>query len=160
MESLAYTKMHVSTVFWLIVGGASSVVWRTAGVKLWQPVWRKCASVESGHTCFATHVGRRKKLLPDRESNPGLPRDRRRYSPLYYRGTIQLMSLPQHNTHSHATTNHHTHPSIRTLTHWMTYWRLFFSYIPKGALLKTYKSFLLSNRSSISWPDRTSLDHL
>ena len=27
-----------------------------------------------------------KKELPDRESNPGLPRDRRRYSPLYYRG--------------------------------------------------------------------------
>ena len=27
-----------------------------------------------------------KILLPDRESNPGLPRDRRRYSPLYYRG--------------------------------------------------------------------------
>ena len=27
-----------------------------------------------------------KNLLPDRESNPGLPRDRRGYSPLYYRG--------------------------------------------------------------------------
>ena len=27
-----------------------------------------------------------KKKLPDRESNPGLPRDRRRYLPLYYRG--------------------------------------------------------------------------
>ena len=26
------------------------------------------------------------KKLPDRESNPGLPRDRRGYSPLYYRG--------------------------------------------------------------------------
>ena len=26
------------------------------------------------------------KTLPDRESNPGLPRDRRGYSPLYYRG--------------------------------------------------------------------------
>ena len=26
------------------------------------------------------------KVLPDRESNPGLPRDRRGYSPLYYRG--------------------------------------------------------------------------
>ncbi len=29
---------------------------------------------------------RPKKKLPDRESNPGLPRDRRRYLPLYYRG--------------------------------------------------------------------------
>ena len=28
----------------------------------------------------------RKKFLPDRESNPGLPRDRRRSSPLDYRG--------------------------------------------------------------------------
>ena len=27
-----------------------------------------------------------KNNLPDRESNPGLPRDRRGYSPLYYRG--------------------------------------------------------------------------
>ena len=27
-----------------------------------------------------------KKSLPGGESNPGLPRDRRRYSPLYYRG--------------------------------------------------------------------------
>ena len=32
------------------------------------------------------------KLLPDRESNPGLPRDRRRYSPLYYRGYAQLFT--------------------------------------------------------------------
>ena len=29
---------------------------------------------------------RDKKCLPGGESNPGLPRDRRRYSPLYYRG--------------------------------------------------------------------------
>ena len=28
------------------------------------------------------------KILPDRESNPGLPRDRRGYSPLYYRGLV------------------------------------------------------------------------
>merc|ERR1711954_135830 len=28
----------------------------------------------------------RNKILPDWESNPGLPRDRRRYSPLYYQG--------------------------------------------------------------------------
>ncbi len=27
-----------------------------------------------------------KKNLPDGELNPGLPRDRRGYSPLYYRG--------------------------------------------------------------------------
>merc|ERR1711911_56639 len=31
--------------------------------------------------------GLKKKLLPGGESNPGLPRDRRRYSPLYYRGS-------------------------------------------------------------------------
>ena len=28
----------------------------------------------------------KKKVLPGGESNPGLPRDRRGYSPLYYRG--------------------------------------------------------------------------
>ena len=31
-------------------------------------------------------LGLLSKVLPDRESNPGLPRDRRGYSPLYYRG--------------------------------------------------------------------------
>ena len=30
-----------------------------------------------------------KKFLPDRESNPGLPRDRRRSSPLDYRGLVK-----------------------------------------------------------------------
>ena len=29
---------------------------------------------------------KKKKTLPDGESNPGLPRDRRGYSPLYYQG--------------------------------------------------------------------------
>ena len=29
---------------------------------------------------------KKKSALPGRESNPGLPRDRRRYLPLYYRG--------------------------------------------------------------------------
>ena len=29
---------------------------------------------------------RKEKILPGGESNPGLPRDRRGYSPLYYRG--------------------------------------------------------------------------
>ena len=33
------------------------------------------------------HPKRMQKDLPGRESNPGLPRDRRRYLPLYYRGT-------------------------------------------------------------------------
>ena len=28
----------------------------------------------------------KKNVLPDGESNPGLPRDRRGYLPLYYRG--------------------------------------------------------------------------
>ena len=30
----------------------------------------------------------KKKILPDGELNPGLPRDRRGYYPLYYRGLI------------------------------------------------------------------------
>ena len=33
------------------------------------------------------------KVLPDRESNPGLPRDRRGYSPLYYRGMKIIAAL-------------------------------------------------------------------
>ena len=32
--------------------------------------------------------------LPGGELNPGLPRDRRGYSPLYYRGSSQIESLP------------------------------------------------------------------
>ena len=32
------------------------------------------------------------KVLRDGESNPGLPRDRRGYSPLYYRGVIMISS--------------------------------------------------------------------
>ena len=31
-----------------------------------------------------------KTVLPGRESNPGLPRDRRGYSPLYYRGQTRM----------------------------------------------------------------------
>ena len=31
------------------------------------------------------------KVLRDGESNPGLPRDRRGYSPLYYRGDVILL---------------------------------------------------------------------
>ena len=33
-----------------------------------------------------------RKMLRDGESNPGLPRDRRGYSPLYYRG-VYLIAL-------------------------------------------------------------------
>ena len=33
----------------------------------------------------------RSQKLPDGESNPGLPRDRRGYSPLYYRGVLRLL---------------------------------------------------------------------
>ena len=35
---------------------------------------------------FTVRIEKKKFQLPDRESNPGLPRDRRGYSPLYYRG--------------------------------------------------------------------------
>ena len=41
---------------------------------------------------FAGSRGERKnkkETLPGGESNPGLPRDRRRYSPLYYRGSLK-----------------------------------------------------------------------
>ena len=34
-----------------------------------------------------------KNSLPDGESNPGLPRDRRGYLPLYYRGLTKVFDL-------------------------------------------------------------------
>ena len=37
--------------------------------------------------CISGIIHANKKMLRDGESNPGLPRDRRGYSPLYYRGT-------------------------------------------------------------------------
>ncbi len=49
---------------------------------------RFCISVrtKTGHTEEESIQKRVKKKLPDGESNPGLPRDRRGYSPLYYQG--------------------------------------------------------------------------
>ena len=35
----------------------------------------------------------KKSVLPGGESNPGLPRDRRGYSPLYYRGLTQILQI-------------------------------------------------------------------
>ena len=41
------------------------------------------------------------KTLPDGELNPGLPRDRRGYSPLYYRGRLtEHLSKPKICSHS------------------------------------------------------------
>ncbi len=37
--------------------------------------------------------GEKKSVLPGGESNPGLPRDRRGYSPLYYRGLTQNLQI-------------------------------------------------------------------
>ena len=47
-------------------------------------------------TFHRMHFFSRKSILPDRESNPGLPRDRRRSSPLDYRGIVVniLLSKP------------------------------------------------------------------
>ena len=39
------------------------------------------------------HKKNSKTILPDRELNPGLPRDRRGYSPLYYRGCLRSLVL-------------------------------------------------------------------
>ena len=43
--------------------------------------------IHQSHTIFT------KSVLPDRESNPGLPRDRRRSSPLDYRGIVRMLRL-------------------------------------------------------------------
>ena len=43
------------------------------------------------------------KNLPDGELNPGLPRDRRGYSPLYYRGpanTLNILLIPINPSHN------------------------------------------------------------
>ena len=40
-------------------------------------------------SCIYNEI-KREKILRDGESNPGLPRDRRGYSPLYYRGVIKI----------------------------------------------------------------------
>ena len=40
------------------------------------------------HCSCSIDLWQSKKILPDGELNPGLPRDRRGYSPLYYRGLI------------------------------------------------------------------------
>ena len=45
-----------------------------------------CFKLRSKHKFHIFLLGIEKKSLPGGESNPGLPRDRRRYSPLYYRG--------------------------------------------------------------------------
>ncbi len=37
----------------------------------------------------------KKDILPDGELNPGLPRDRRGYWPLYYRGLVESEMLLQ-----------------------------------------------------------------
>ena len=42
----------------------------------------------------------RTKYLPDGELNPGLPRDRRGYSPLYYRGSDVMLLLSGSNNFS------------------------------------------------------------
>jgi hypothetical protein len=45
---------------------------------------KKCLEV-GGNMMIKSMDGSKKFGLSGRESNPGLPRDRRRYSPLYYR---------------------------------------------------------------------------
>ena len=45
------------------------------------------------YSCSYVYLKQNKKLLPGRESNPGLPRDRRRYLPLYYRGLLASLIL-------------------------------------------------------------------
>ena len=52
-----------------------------------------CTKMFTTMVYIPTSAAREKqKKLPGRESNPGLARDRRGYSPLYYRGTIKNAS--------------------------------------------------------------------
>ena len=72
----------------------------------YQWVWRKWYK-----QTFVTHfnelnqkkIVKRTKNLPDGELNPGLPRDRRGYSPLYYRGYVRLWIITTHRLSSLAT---------------------------------------------------------
>ena len=49
--------------------------------------------LEHQHFILTLSQKRRKSFLPDRESNPGLPRDRRRSSPLDYRGLCHKLVI-------------------------------------------------------------------
>ena len=54
---------------------------------IWVPWKQDGSTVTHALQSFVLEVA---KVLPDRESNPGLPRDRRGYSPLYYRGSSEV----------------------------------------------------------------------
>ena len=65
------------------------------------------------HKCTSQNKEEKKiQLLPGGESNPGLPRDRRGYSPLYYRGPslsnaenlIYLLNNSRHTVHNFSQT--------------------------------------------------------
>ena len=61
----------------------------------WVP-WRQVGSTVTH--ALQSSVLEVAKVLPDRESNPGLPRDRRGYSPLYYRG-LDILRLGLNRNH-------------------------------------------------------------
>ena len=90
------------------------------------------------------------KGLPGGESNPGLPRDRRGYSPLYYRGCWHINPFIRDalmNTvfHQHCKTRK-TEPVIRTRRHlrFATFYTIGLS-LARFELIVTWLSLALAN---------------
>ena len=65
------------------LGHATSLLWKMKKARLAIPLG---ARPNFAFSAIGSECGEKKIILPDRESNPGLPRDRRRSSPLDYRG--------------------------------------------------------------------------
>ena len=94
-------------------------LWRAVS-KIWEVIDFVRRNRDSNHVIslpWETEVPlSNEKILPDRESNPGVPRDRRGYSPLYYRG------LAVKDLHPRSTWLFETYHSWQTWFFGMSSW--------------------------------------
>ena len=74
--------------------------WFQAGllIEVDQAILLKYLCIPADIQSFIICIKRKKLLLPGGESNPGLPRDRRGYLPLYYRGVTKCDVKVDHNS--------------------------------------------------------------
>ena len=70
-------------------GGASCALSLISTLFVTKYFWKKLDLIG----IISKRRGRKKSVLPGGESNPGLPRDRRGYSPLYYRGLTHNLQI-------------------------------------------------------------------
>ena len=111
--------------------------WNVMGIlnpsKVWAPkIWALLHPKEVSITFSCTL----RKVLPDRESNPGLPRDRRGYSPLYYRGL------------NAASISHHVDRSIKIKRGLLTAWKC--GGVRRRRAVKAFITGLLHNLETTS----------